>query len=190
MWVNRWPKIFLWFQDMAYLIRKHKRGTWCLHENLALSIQSWVYAHPTDVFISRMQMKWLGFMSCHHRDPETYKVSNHVAIQSQWAYFYGCHVWHQQCEIPPIHIDGAWFSSHKGASHLGYHKLANMWRFSGVVECHVGKASLTYTTLETIMFHCGCCPTRTSSIVVGCTLLFYFLLHCLVFWYYVNTRIP
>jgi hypothetical protein len=89
----------------------------------------------------------------------------------------------------PHHIDDVWFSSHMGASRLGYHKLANMWRFSGVVECHVGKDFFAYATLETITFHCGWCPIGTSSIAVGCTLIFYFLLHCLVFWYYVNMGI-
>jgi hypothetical protein len=43
--------------------------------------------------------------------------------------------------------------------------------------------------LETIMFHYGWCPTRTPSIAMGCTLIFYFLLHCLVFWYYVSMGI-
>jgi hypothetical protein len=32
------------------LVRKHKKGTRCLHKNPTLSIQSWVYAHPSDVF--------------------------------------------------------------------------------------------------------------------------------------------
>jgi hypothetical protein len=41
---------FLQLQDIAYLDRKHKRGTWCLHTNLALFIQSWVCAHPDEVF--------------------------------------------------------------------------------------------------------------------------------------------
>jgi hypothetical protein len=30
--------------------RKHKKGTWRLHTNLALSIQSWVCVHLDDVF--------------------------------------------------------------------------------------------------------------------------------------------
>jgi hypothetical protein len=79
---------------------------------------------------------------------------------------------------------------HKGANCLGYHELANMWRFGGMVECPTGKDSLTYARLETIMFHCGWCPIRTSSIVVGCTLIFYFLLHYLMFWYYISMGIP
>jgi hypothetical protein len=127
--------------------------------------------------------KWSEWDSCpyHHKDLETYRISSHASIRLQQAYFYGCHVWHQQCEIPPIHIYGVRFSSHRVASLLGYHKSANMWRFSEVVECHVGKSSLAYATLETIMFHYGWCPIGTSSIAVTCTLIFYFLLHCLVF---------
>jgi hypothetical protein len=31
--------------------QKHKRGTWHLHTNLALSIESWVCAHLDDVFL-------------------------------------------------------------------------------------------------------------------------------------------
>jgi hypothetical protein len=37
-------------QDIAYLDWKHKKGIWCLHTNPMLSIQSWVCAHPDDVF--------------------------------------------------------------------------------------------------------------------------------------------
>jgi hypothetical protein len=126
----------------------------------------------------------------HHRDLNTYVASGHVPIWSQLAYFYGCHVWHQWFEVPFIHIDGVWISLHKGANCLGYHESANMWKFGGVVECPTSKDSFTYARLETIMFHCGWFPIRTLSIVVGCTLIFYFLLHCLTFWYYISMGIP
>jgi hypothetical protein len=109
----------------------------------------------------------------------------HVPILLQWAYFYGCHVWHQQFEVPFIHTDGVRFSLHRGASFLSYHKSANMWRLGGMVECHACKASFAYATLTTIMFHCGWCPIGTLSIAIGCRFLFYFLLDFLMFWYYV-----
>ncbi len=96
-------------------------------------------------------------------------------------------LWH---EISLIHIDGVWFSSHKGASCLGYHKSTNMWKLGGVVKCFVSKASFAYARLETIMFHYGWCPTRTPNITISCTLIFYFLLHCLMLWYYVSMGIP
>jgi hypothetical protein len=41
---------FLQIQDIAYLDRKHKNGTWRLHTNPMLSIQSWVCVHVNDVF--------------------------------------------------------------------------------------------------------------------------------------------
>ncbi len=110
----------------------------------------------------------------HHTDTFTYSASNHAPIQSQWAYFYGCHIWHQHCEVPSIHIDGVWFSSHMGASCLGYHELANMWRLGGMVECPSGKTTFTYATLETIMFHYGWCFSKTLSSAIGCTLFFIF----------------
>ncbi len=121
-------------------------------------------------------MRWGEWDSCpfHHKDLDTYVASSHALIQSQWAYLYGCHVWHQWCEVPLIHIDGVRSSSHKGVGCLDYYELANMWKLGGVVECHVGKASLTYVRLDTIMFHYGWCPTSTSSIAIGCTLAFYF----------------
>ncbi len=125
-------------------------------------------------FISKVQVKWMGSCPFHHRHPDTYTTLSHVLIWSQWAYFYRCHVWHQWCEVPLIHIGGLWFSSNMGASCLGYHKLANMWRFDGVVECLASKASITYARLETIMFHCGWCFTRTPNIVINCKLMFYF----------------
>ncbi len=112
--------------------------------------------------------RWGEWNSCpfHYRDLDTYIVASYVPIQSQRAYFYGCQVWYQQCEVPFIHIDDIWFSLHMGVSCLGYHKLTNMWRLGGVVECHVGKASLAYAKLETILFHYGWCPTLFYVLVV------------------------
>jgi hypothetical protein len=54
----------------------------------------------------------------------------------------------------------------------------NMWRLGGMVECPTSKAFLAYARLETNMFHCEWCPTRTLNIVVGWTLIFY--LCCIV----------
>jgi hypothetical protein len=66
------------------------------------------------------------------------------------------------------------FSSHRGANCLGYHKLENMWKLGGVVGCPSGKNFLTYVTLEIIMFHCGWRPIGTLSIMVGYKLFFLF----------------
>jgi hypothetical protein len=41
---------FILLQDIAYLDQKHKKGSWHLYTNLAISIQSWVLQHPEDVF--------------------------------------------------------------------------------------------------------------------------------------------
>jgi hypothetical protein len=53
-WINaRKPMIrdnFLRLQIIAYLDHKHKKGNWHLHWNLEIFIQSWVCAHPNDVF--------------------------------------------------------------------------------------------------------------------------------------------
>jgi hypothetical protein len=49
-----------------------------------------------------------------------------------------CYLWHQRCEVPFIHIDVIWFSSHRGAKCLGYHESTNMWGLGGVVECPMG----------------------------------------------------
>jgi hypothetical protein len=145
--------------------------------HLAFCTQTWRFPFNHGFVLILMiflfpRCRWGEWDSCpfHHKDLDTYVASSHALIWSQWAYFYGCHVWHQW-----------WSSSHKGASCLDYYELANMGKFGGVVECHVGKTSLTYARLETIMFHYGWCPTRTSSIAIGCTLIFYFLLHCFMF---------
>ncbi len=157
----------------GHLSLAHKPGTF--HSIMSLCSSWWCFLFP--------RCKWGEWDSCHfhHRDLDTYVALGHAPIWSQQAYFYGCHIWHQCCEVLFIHIDGIWLSLHRGASCLGYHKLANMWRLGGVVECPIGKVSFTYAKLETIMFHCGWCPTRTLSIVVGCTLIFYFLLHYFMF---------
>jgi hypothetical protein len=136
--------------------------------------------------------RWGEWDSCpfHHRDQDTYATLGHAPIWSQQAYFYVCHIWHQWCEIPFIHIDGVWFSSHKGGNCLVYHELANMWRLGGMVECPTSITSLAYARLDTIMFQHGWCPTQTPSITVGCTLIFYFLFHYFMFWYYFSMGIP
>ncbi len=41
---------FIWLQDIAYLDQKHKKGSWHLHTNPAISIRSWALQHPKDVF--------------------------------------------------------------------------------------------------------------------------------------------
>ncbi len=41
---------FIRFQDIAYLDRKHKKGSCCLHTNPTISIRSWAFQHPKDVF--------------------------------------------------------------------------------------------------------------------------------------------
>jgi len=41
---------FIRLQDIAYLDRKHKKGSLRLHTNLTISIHSWALQHPEDVF--------------------------------------------------------------------------------------------------------------------------------------------
>jgi hypothetical protein len=41
---------FIRQQDIAYLDRKHKKGSWCLHQNLAISLRTWAFSHLDDVF--------------------------------------------------------------------------------------------------------------------------------------------
>ncbi len=40
---------FIRLEDIAYLDRKHKKGSWRLHTNLAISIRSCALQHPEDV---------------------------------------------------------------------------------------------------------------------------------------------
>jgi len=101
---------------------------------------------------------------CHYKDLDTYITLSHVTIRSQQAYFYGCHVWHQWCEVPPFHIDGVWFSLHKGASYLGYHESAIMWILGGVVECPMSKAFLTCATLKPSCFIMDDAPQELQAL--------------------------
>jgi hypothetical protein len=41
---------FIRLQDIEYLDRKHKKGSWRLHTNPVISIRSWALQHPEDVF--------------------------------------------------------------------------------------------------------------------------------------------
>jgi hypothetical protein len=41
---------FIWLQDIFILDWKHKKGSWCLHIKLVISIWSWAFQHLKDVF--------------------------------------------------------------------------------------------------------------------------------------------
>jgi hypothetical protein len=41
---------FIRQQNIAYLDRKHKKGSWRLHQNPAISLRTWAFNHPDDVF--------------------------------------------------------------------------------------------------------------------------------------------
>jgi hypothetical protein len=53
-WVNAGQSMtqddFIRLQDIAYLDRKHKKGSWRLHTNPIISIWSWALQHLEDVF--------------------------------------------------------------------------------------------------------------------------------------------
>jgi hypothetical protein len=44
---------FIWLQDIIYLDWKHKKGSWRLHTNLAISIRSWAFQYLKDAFFSQ-----------------------------------------------------------------------------------------------------------------------------------------
>ncbi len=41
---------FIRLQNIAYLDKKHKKGSWHLYTNLAISIQFWAFQHSGNVF--------------------------------------------------------------------------------------------------------------------------------------------
>jgi hypothetical protein len=41
---------FIKQQDIAYLDHKHKRRSWHLHKNSTISLNTWAFSHPNDVF--------------------------------------------------------------------------------------------------------------------------------------------
>jgi hypothetical protein len=41
---------FIRQQDIVYLDRKHKKKSWRLHQNLAISLCTWAFSHPNDVY--------------------------------------------------------------------------------------------------------------------------------------------
>jgi hypothetical protein len=41
---------FIRQQDIVYLNRKHKKRSWHLHKNPAISLHTWAFNHPNDVF--------------------------------------------------------------------------------------------------------------------------------------------
>ncbi len=112
---------FLKLQDIAYLDQKHKMCTWCLHKKLKFLIQSWVCAHLDDAFYFQDPNEVNGiYVPFTIRMQTLNTTSCHVPIWSQQGYVYGCHVWRQWCEVPPIHINGVQFSSHKNVSCLDH----------------------------------------------------------------------
>jgi hypothetical protein len=49
----------------------------------------------------------------HNRYLNTNSMWIHAIIWPQWCHFYGCHIWHKWHEIPFVHLDGVWWSSHE-----------------------------------------------------------------------------
>jgi hypothetical protein len=41
---------FIKQQDIAYLDHKHKKRSWRLHQNPTISLRTWAFSHPDDVF--------------------------------------------------------------------------------------------------------------------------------------------
>jgi len=41
---------FIRQQDIVYLDYKHTKRSWRLHQNLAISLCTWAFSHPNDVF--------------------------------------------------------------------------------------------------------------------------------------------
>jgi hypothetical protein len=186
MWVSGWPMMISYnFKILPIWIGSTRRAF-----GACTKIRHFPFSHGfmfilmTFLFPKCKWSEWdLGFF--HHKDPNTYVAIGHALIRSQWAYFYGCHIWHQWCEVPPIHIDGAWFSSPK---------VPIVW----VITCEnlMEWLRALWAKLLSYMPHWkpSCFivddPHRNFEHCSGCTLIFYFLLHCLLFWYYVNMRIP
>jgi len=54
---------FIRQQDIAYLDRKHKKRSWRLHQNPAISLRTWAFSHPNDVFYFQDASEDNGFMS-------------------------------------------------------------------------------------------------------------------------------
>jgi hypothetical protein len=71
---------FIKQQNIAYLDRKHKKRSWCLHQNLAISLHTWAFSrsdsilcsspphlHPNDSFSRDSQsgvpkLSWFGLL--------------------------------------------------------------------------------------------------------------------------------
>jgi hypothetical protein len=46
----------------------------------------------------------------------------------------GCHLWHQWCEIPFVHINKVWCTTHHNVGHIVHYKSLNMQQFNGMVK--------------------------------------------------------
>ncbi len=113
---------FIQLQDIAYLDRKHKKGSWRLHTNPAISIRSWALQHSKDVFFFQDVGEINGTQVPFTIGIQTPTQCKSVLIWSQWCHFYGCHIWHKWHEIPSIHLDGVWWSSHGCPFSLDHYK--------------------------------------------------------------------
>ncbi len=108
---------FIWLQNIPYLNLKHKRGSWCLHTNLAISIWSWIFQHSKDVFFFQDAGEINGTQI-----PFTNSMWVHSIIWPQWCHFYGCHIWRKWYEIPFVHLDGVWWSLYECPFSVNHYK--------------------------------------------------------------------
>jgi hypothetical protein len=63
---------FIKLQNITYLNQKPRKGSWHLHRNPLISIQSWVCTHPDDVFYfqNANENEW-DLNPLHHWNPNT-----------------------------------------------------------------------------------------------------------------------
>jgi hypothetical protein len=68
---------FITQQNIAYLDHKHKRGSWHLHKNPAISMCTWAFNHPNDVFYFPNMNEVYGI-----KVPFTIEKQNRTQLQS------------------------------------------------------------------------------------------------------------
>jgi hypothetical protein len=126
---NVWMQVKTWhemisfgFKTLHIWIRNIKKGVVVYTPTLQFQLGLKFSNIQKMCFFPRCWWNQWDSNPIHHRYSNTNSMWVHAIIWSQWCHFYGCHIWHKWHEIPSIHLDGVWWSSHGCPFSLDHYK--------------------------------------------------------------------
>jgi len=85
-------------------------------------------------FFLRSKGHWWDSSTIHQWEWNTRPIGINVHMRAQWGNFNGCNFWCQWCEVPPLHLNGVWFTSDQDPGCMDCHFMTNTKWFDRMVS--------------------------------------------------------